>query len=540
MWTDEMYTARIVYSQTPEEALAQIQLTENRPPLHYLALWGWARLIGPSEWGMRFFSVAATLLGTALTFRLAHDLTSPRAALWATLLSATAPTLLWHGRIMRGYAIAVPLALLATLSFWRAWSSPSLRPKVVYLLSCALLLFSDYPAVAVVSAHVLYLGSAWLLHFRRRSTSAHDCPACNWQMRAWLPVGVGLLVLAAGLALTLKWQSGGAATDRTASNLLPVPSDLTALPRRTPLMIAASLFTFYSFSVGEAIFPWHPLAVPGTLAALALGWMGIRRMWRARRDAAFISILLVTVSLVFISVILYGMVLGLSMLVVAAARCLYLGPLLFIPMGAGVEARRNPRIPFLLLVVLLSARSTCLLNQTNGRDFLNPVYGVPVRELAAQVARNVRSGDVVIFENPLAFDLYFRQFDSTTPLFTPARHVGHTVETKATPESLAFPGQGGAFISAISPERLLAYLREIQPGRLWLVVFQHEGTERTVEHDIGHPLVRAGWYHLLSRVGYAPQDLLYARLRAWWRPRTPIQYKAEILLYVQQAGEEPE
>ena len=193
-----------------------------------------------------------------------------------------------------------------------------------------------------------------------------------------------------------------------------------------------------------------------------------------------------------------------------------------------------------LLAVLLTARGVCLLNQTGGRHFLNPVYGVPVRELAIQIARNVQPGDVVVFENPLAFDFYFRQLDTTTPLFTPARHVGHAVDTEAIPGSRAFLGLEGPFISAIAPERLLSYLQNARPVHLWLVVFQHERTDRTVEHEIGHSLARTESYRLISRVGYAPQDPLYAWLRAGWRPRTPIQYKAEILLYIQRGSAESE
>lgn len=535
MWTDEMHTARIVRSPSLKEALAQIQLTENRPPLHYLALWGWARIIGPSEWGMRSFSIAAILLATAATFRLACDFTSPRAALWTALLSATAPTLLWHGRIIRGYAVAVPLASLSALTFWRAWRSPRFCPKLVYLLVSSMLLFTDYLVIPVVGAHVLYLGSAWLFCFRRRSSLLF--PARSTRQRGiwgWLMVGVGLLIVVGGLGLTLRWQSSSTVISGGVSNLIPsLPSKLIHLPRQVPTMIAASIFVLYSFSVGEAIFPWHPLAIPGTLAALTLGWLGLRQMWRDRRDAAFIIILLITVPLAFTSLIVFGMLLGLSMLVIAAARSLYLGPLLFIPLGAGLEARHSRRFALLLLTVLLAARSITLLNQTVSRHFLNPVHEVRVRELAVQVARNVRPGDAVIFEERLPFDIYFRQLDATTPLFTPGpQHMGHALGAEVPPGSPAFLSQGEPFIPSIDPERLLDYLRESQPPRLWLVVFHHEWTERTIEHEIGQPLVQAQLYQLVSRVGYAPQDPLYARLRAWWRPRTPIQYKAEILLYI--------
>ena len=50
MWTDEMFTYCTVHTPTLTGALDHIRVTENRPPLHFLLLWGWARLVGPSEW----------------------------------------------------------------------------------------------------------------------------------------------------------------------------------------------------------------------------------------------------------------------------------------------------------------------------------------------------------------------------------------------------------------------------------------------------------------------------------------------------------
>jgi 4-amino-4-deoxy-L-arabinose transferase-like glycosyltransferase len=525
MWTDEMFTARIVHSPTLEEALAQIRLTENRPPLYYLALWVWARIIGYSEWGMRFFSVAAILLATAVAFRLAHDLISRRTALLAALLIATAPTLLWHGRMIRGYAPAVPLAQLSTLTLWRAWRSPRLPPKLVYLVASSMLLFTDYLTVPVVGVHALFLGAAWLFRPRRRA-------AQRQRMLSWLVVAIGLLLAIVGLGLTAQWQGGGAAASNRVSNLFPSFSLPDNLPRRIPTMVAAAVFVLYSFGVGEAIFPWHPLAVPGALAVVSLGYLGLREMWRHRREAALLTTLSIVVPLGFVSLIIYGTLLGLSTLVIAAARNLYLGPLCLIPLGASLSTRHDRRT--LLLAVLLAARCVSLLNQTSGRHFLNPVHEVPVRELAAQVARNVQPGDMVVFEEPLPFDVYFRQIDATTPLFTPGpHHIGHVMGDEIPTGSHAFLGKEQSFIPAIAPDRLVAYLQESRPPRLWLVVFHHEGDEHTVETEIGQSLVQNGLYQLASRIGYAAQDPIYARLRAWLRPRTPIHYKAEILLYVQ-------
>jgi hypothetical protein len=139
----------------------------------------------------------------------------------------------------------------------------------------------------------------------------------------------------------------------------------------------------------------------------------------------------------------------------------------------------------------------------------------------------------VVFEEPLAFDYYFRLIDPDTPLFTVGGdHIGHTLAIDATPDSPEFLGRRASFISAISAERLLAYLRQSLPPRLWLVVFQHEAGDQTVGTDIAQPLVQTGYYEVVSRVGYAPQDPIYSQIRARLRGRTSITYKAEIVLYI--------
>ena len=66
-------------------------------------------------------------------------------------------------------------------------------------------------------------------------------------------------------------------------------------------------------------------------------------------------------------------------------------------------------------------------------------------------------------------------------------------------------------------------------------VIQQGGPENNIETIIAHPLVEDELYHLVSRIGYAPQDSFFAWLRAKLYPRIPIRYKAEIVLYIRQA-----
>lgn len=528
MWSDEMYTARIVNMPTVDTALAQVRLTETRPPLHYLVLWTWARIAGLSEWSMRFISVAATLLATALAFRLAADLTSPRAAVWAMLFTATAPSLLLHGTIIRGYAFAMPLVLLSVLAFWRACQSPARRYKLIYLISTVALLFTDYMAAPIVGAQlVVLIGAAWQSHGANQQSLA----TALRRQRGWLIMLAGLILTVAALVIFMRSQVGSSTAQGNFAGL-NLTSAITRIPRNLPNSVAGTAMLLYLFSVGEALLPWFPLAIPAALMTLILGGVGWRIMWRTRRSAAIFIGVMIAVPLLFNAAVVFTLLLPTSMLVISAARSLYLVGLLFIPIGAVFAAPVVRRWAWVALSIWLAARGVSALNQWQGHSYLNPVHEVNTRLLAQQVERNIQPGDQIVFEEPLAFDYYFRALDETTPLYTTGgNHIGYTVPENLAPDDPVFSGQNQRFIAAISPERLLAALQVAPPRRLWLITFQHESDEKTVEQEIAAPLAQAGQYRLVSHIGYAPQDPLYARLRTLLRPRTPITYKAEIVLY---------
>jgi len=523
MWTDEMFSASLTYHATPGEVLDQVRRTERRPPLQFISIWGWSRVAGRSDLSLRYLSVMCALATTALAFKLGKLLLSEDTGLWAALLTATAPTLLLYGRMTRGYAMTMALGLASTLSFWHAWCRQRPKDWGVYLLCTALLLTSDYPALAIVAAHLLFALTQW------KDVRRH-------QRHLLLPA-VGLCVTLGAFWTILKWQASPA-------NMMGYSEPLGFIPEFQPAPYAKRLlkaavggvYMLYSFAFGETVFPWSPIIWAGGVAVIAWMWQASRQLCRhPARNVAFAALTFLAAFALF-CLVACGFILGQNQLVVAAARGLFIAPYFYLVLALGSHAVAGRRATVCAAIVLLSVRAVAVLNLVaDPTTLFNPVYGVPVREIAAQVARNVQPGDAVVFEEPLPFDLYFRQLDDDTPLFTPGpHHIGHSMGTDVLPGSPAFLGQGEPFIPAIEPKRLLAYLEENPPSRLWLILFQHEGTERNLESEVGQPLVQDGLYRMVSRMGYAPQDPLYARLRARLRPRTPIEYKAEVLLYLPQ------
>ena len=119
LWTDELFTrfyphAGLGYLWT--EGLR----TEPTSPLYYTLVWAVERTLGSSAWALRLPSVAASLLGIWLAFRLAGELfgrTAP--ALLAALVLALAPFNVFVAQEARAYALQGAALTLALFGFAR-------------------------------------------------------------------------------------------------------------------------------------------------------------------------------------------------------------------------------------------------------------------------------------------------------------------------------------------------------------------------------------------------------------------------------------
>jgi 4-amino-4-deoxy-L-arabinose transferase-like glycosyltransferase len=53
---DEAWTAGIVLHSNLSTTMHKVYATESTPPLYYLLAWGWSKLFGSGEWGLRSLS----------------------------------------------------------------------------------------------------------------------------------------------------------------------------------------------------------------------------------------------------------------------------------------------------------------------------------------------------------------------------------------------------------------------------------------------------------------------------------------------------
>ncbi len=173
------------------------QAVREHPPVYYLLLHAWTLAAGTGEFSMRFFSVAAGIVGLALTSRLARlALNRPAGALTLlpALLLVTVPGLAFHVRSARMYSLGVVWTLLSTILFLRDWLPTREWPRRVAIVSLMtvnlLALFTHYYLLLFILVQPLAL----LLARRWRPFLAwcggHILPALAGLAWLWLSPGL--------------------------------------------------------------------------------------------------------------------------------------------------------------------------------------------------------------------------------------------------------------------------------------------------------------------------------------------------------------
>ncbi len=155
-WYDEATTAWLLRAG-PARMLATLPRTESTPPLYYLVGWVWTRAFSDNEVGLRSLSALAGVACVPVTFLAARSLAGRRAAVFAGLLVAVSPLLVWYSQEARSYSL---YALASAVSLWlfaRARAHTSGPRLAAWGVSAAGALCIHYFALFVVLPEALLL-----------------------------------------------------------------------------------------------------------------------------------------------------------------------------------------------------------------------------------------------------------------------------------------------------------------------------------------------------------------------------------------------
>ena len=189
IWLDESATIHLV-DRGFGGMLSHLSSGESTPPLYYVLVWAWTKVLGTGPLAFRAFSA---LVGTALVPVLyaAGKRISPRVGLWAAALATVNPGMYYYSQEARSYALLILLSAIAFVCWQRALEQPDTRRLAFWALASSLALLTHYFAV------FLFVPEAALLLKR-----------LGWR-RTRFAIGAVLLVGAALAPLALAQSATG-------------------------------------------------------------------------------------------------------------------------------------------------------------------------------------------------------------------------------------------------------------------------------------------------------------------------------------------
>jgi hypothetical protein len=373
LWVDE-YATTIMVRGSIFDAVRNAA-ADVHPPFYFVLLNVWSSLAGTSDFAFQFMSAAASVCAVAVMWPLSGWLCPSSSNGWrcaAMLAMACAPALVLFGRMSRYYSLVLLLSMLSTLALMvglkgrrRAWP--------LYGLATTLMLYTFMPSIVLLLVQMVPV-----LQSRRR--------------RAWL-MAASIVVL-----LFLPWLV------IVATRQVSTVQSFTAVPfsRNAVGWLLGAGMSLYSFSVGETLYPWSPLAGIGLIAiAIAAIVALVRGGWLARRLA-----LMVTLGVVGVALIVNLLAVGTPFLNVPA-RGLFLLPYLTLLVVMGIAHMRHVALRGMVAGMLALAWGAGVTNDFAGAQFMNPIYVTPSKEAARWVMDRALPGDGVVADWEAAFDRYY-------------------------------------------------------------------------------------------------------------------------------------
>ena len=471
MWIDEWFTWS--HNQVPwGEFLPRIIDTERRPPLYHLLANLWGEAVGDSEYALRLLSIAAVSVSCALIYALGRQVLGKRAAVWALWLLALSPFWLLYGRMMRAYSLTMTLALLLTWLLWQGLRRGGLW-WLIYAVAGAALLYTDYSGLAVVAAHGLYL----LFTLRRQ----------GWRRIGGWFVAVTVM----GLAFT-PWLAV-VATQVTRDVRI---TDLAGGPVGFALKLATP---FFSWGAGESIYPWHPLGLFGATAAGVLWLWGLGAAFHARRDLFWLLLWSFVLPLLFTATLLTLIATDITFLN-AAARSPAAAPFFYLAIANGVIAVRQRWLRWAMVALIFAGFAAATANYHRGEQLLNPIYVVPARAVAAELAAVAGPNDLILAEPDTLVGYYYYR----TP--------------------------GAATLREIAPAEDVNGITDTQPEAVYIVTFGRDSTLSSFTTD-RFPTWLARHYQLSEEQGYAPVAPRYQAIKQRLTGRPAYAYKLTVQKY---------
>jgi uncharacterized membrane protein len=160
LWLDEAINVNVATSLNPVDLVTKYSLGDFHPPLYHVILKLWILVFGNSEFSVRMPSVIFGTVTCLAVYALGKKLFDEKTALVAATLMATAPLAIYYSHEARMYMLAAMLVSISLYFFVSVLKRESILNWVGFIVSTALLLYSDYLPYLIIPIYVAYLFSA--------------------------------------------------------------------------------------------------------------------------------------------------------------------------------------------------------------------------------------------------------------------------------------------------------------------------------------------------------------------------------------------
>ncbi len=155
LWLDEA-ASYFISNSTSIGDVWTAAFNDHHPPLHFISLWA-VRLLGSSEFWLRFPSACAGIITIVVIFLLVREIANEKAGLISALLLAVSPLHIYYSQEARMYAFAVLFVAISYYAFFKACKSRQWYDWTLFGVACAAALYSHfYTGFATITLFIGY------------------------------------------------------------------------------------------------------------------------------------------------------------------------------------------------------------------------------------------------------------------------------------------------------------------------------------------------------------------------------------------------
>jgi len=388
LWLDEMTSIQVAQRSLPE-ILSGWAFNNHTPPLYYVLLNLWSKIIPLTEAGLRLPSVLIDLLNMVLLLRLCLRFTPRINAFFILSAYAVSPFMIYYSQEGRMYTLAVFFALAYSLSLEKLCRATTglIAGSLLSGILLALGLYTHYYFLFFACAVVP------LALYATRSSPKHMAAVCCSGLIAailflpWIPIVIQLA------------ESGGQPFRRFHLSVIP--------------------YTFFRFVVGYAVFPINidtklrfmeevTAHAPELILVFSLlGLLGYYVLMHSRGPARPLFLSLAWV----VSVpILIALVVSFKTPVLSERYFIILFPFFLLLLIGGLELKRARQMQAVCALV-------AFLILGDLAYFINPNFGKAQWRSAAEYVSTIADGDVIFVEPDYAADVFKYYFNRPDDVF---------------------------------------------------------------------------------------------------------------------------